>query len=148
MDFDLPVFDTKPGAEKGFELQLTNTKNGLPTEQFITVLGVDSEAYQEALRAQQRRYGERMQKAKRMALPSPEEQDANSLALLVSATIAWRGFRSKAGTDIPFSAAAATQLYNSFPEIREQVDRGISDRANFLPGDSKSSSSSPATSSN
>lgn len=144
MNFDLDNFDSRKGAEEGFELQLSDPKTNAPVQEFITILGTDSDAYQEALRAQQRRHAERMQKARRVALPSPEEQEANVIALLVAATVSWRG--DKLGKSA-FSPEAAAELYKTYPPIREQVDAGISDRANFLRGGSKSSSSSPATSS-
>ncbi len=144
MKFDLDNFDSRKGAEEGFELQLTDPKTGMPAEEYITVLGADSDAFQTEYAAQMRRHAQRIQKS-RKAILTFEEQRANGIALLAAATVSWRG--PKLGK-VPFSKDAAAELYAQYPEIHEQVDRAIGDRANFLPGDSKSSSSSPVISSN
>lgn len=147
MDFDLPNFDSRKGADEGFELQLVDLKTGAPSQVFITVRGADSEAFQAANNEQARRRMRALQKS-RKATVMPEQMDADVIELLVAATVGWRGVKAKGGAEVPYSPAAAAELYKAFPTIREQVDQAIGDRSNFLTGNSKSSSSSPATSSN
>lgn len=134
MNFDLDNFDSRKGAEEGFELQLTDPKTGTPTPEYITVLGVDSDAYQSAVYEQQRRQIKAMAKSRKVML-TPEEIKANEDELRIACTKAWRG--DKLGK-VAFTPAAATALYASYPEIKEQVDRAIADRANFLPSASTS----------
>lgn len=143
MDFDLDNFDTRKRAEQGFELQLVDAKN-LPAPEFITVQGVDSEAYQ---RAQDDRSRRQIKAAERTgkATMTPEEMKAAVMEQTVAVTVSWRG--DKLGK-VPFSKKAAEDLYTKFPVIFEQVKAAVADRANFSQGGSTSSSSSLATSSN
>lgn len=131
MDFDLPDFDTKTGANRGVELQLRHLKTGEPTERFITVLGKDSDAVRAAEMEQQRRYLTARRK-KRGADLTPEELESFTIKRLVAATAGWRGFKNKNGAEIPFSKEAAEELYRGFPGIRDQVAEEMDDDGDFL----------------
>lgn len=140
-ELDLSTLDTSRGAEEGFELQLVNPKTGDPLPIWITVSGVDSEAYQAAIRDRQRRQFKAMAQSRKFTL-TPEEIEANALDLLVVATRGWRGAKGKtillAGEDLAPGTENFRKVYKQFAWIREQVDAAISDRANFLPGGSTS----------
>lgn len=150
-DIDLASLDTSKGADEGFELQLTHPKTGAALPIWITVLGADSQAYQDALNEQRRRYIKAAAKNNKVTL-SPEEMQANALELLISSTRTWRGASGSSillgGEKLAPSPVNFRKIYTGFVWIREQVDAAIADRANFLPGGSMSSSGSPATSSN
>ena len=137
MDFDLPDFDARKGANQGYELQLLDPKTNAPTERYITVHGVDSDAYQAAALDQRRRWL-KTKVNKRAAGLTPEELENEALWMLAAATSGWRGIRNSKGEEVPFSREAAVQLYRQFAAIREQVDEAIGDRQLFLPGSSTS----------
>lgn len=131
-EFDLDTFDTIAGAQRGYELELRDPSTDLPCGRFISILGADSDAYRECMREIQRRRTERMNRSRRF-LATPEELESDALDLLASATTGWRGLAYRDGTPVPFSAAAARDLYRGFPAIRDQVDQAVGDRALFLP---------------
>ena len=85
-EIDLSSLDTTKAAEEGFELRLTNPKTGDPLPIWITVLGVDSEAYQAQIRDRQRRQFKAMAQSRKLML-TPEEIEANALDLLVVSTV-------------------------------------------------------------
>lgn len=145
MKFDLDNFDSRKRADEGFELQLIDPTTSQPGQEFITVLGRDSQVWQDESDDFQRGVGKAMAKSGKITPLSPEERRAATLSILAACTVKWRG--EKLGK-IPFSKEAARALYTQYPAIYEQVDAAIADRANFLQGGSKNSSDSPATSSN
>lgn len=129
------AFDTKSQAAQGFEFQLEDV-NGRPVPVWWTVYGFDSDQYQNALRAQQRRRLDRAARGRRQQL-TPEDLEVDSIELLVAATGSFRaspGVKMPDGQPFPeFSKAAAKDILTRYPVIREQVDRALADRANFLP---------------
>jgi hypothetical protein len=137
MDFDLPDFDTRTGANRGIELQLRHLKTDEPTQRFITVLGKDSDAVRAAELEQQRRYM-KLTRKKRGAELTPEEVETFTLQRLVAATAGWRGFKNKKDEEIPFSPGAAMELYRGFPGIRNQVAEAMDEDADFLQASSTS----------
>jgi hypothetical protein len=137
---DLSRLDVRKGADAGFELQLTHPVSGAPLPIFVTILGADSDEYQGALREQQRKYTERMARGKRAPV-TQDEMEEQSLVLLARITRSWRTVGEVALDSKPFpafSSAEARRLYERFPWIREQIDRAMGDRANFLPGSATS----------
>ena len=128
---DLATLDTKKGGEEGFELELLHPVEGYGLGQFITVIGADSESYQEQLRALQQKTVSRMFKKSRL-MNAREEGDNDAIELLVTATRSWRDIELD-GQPLAFSADAARKLYRRFEWVREQVAGAIQDRANFLP---------------
>jgi len=135
---DLAALDTKKGAEEGFQLELRHPKSGDPIGIWIRVLGADSDTYQELLRELERRHAEILKRNMRASL-SAEERRAEALELLAAATRGWSDKMIVDGSMLGFSPDAARKLYARFPWIREQVDAGVHDRGNFLPGNGTSS---------
>lgn len=130
---DLAALDTTKGAEQGFELQLRHPVSGAPLPLWITIVGTDSDVYQEALRAQQRKRMALLKRGRRHQL-TPEDLEEDSLDLLAAASRSWRSEMKLDGQDFPpFSPAAVKQLYKRFKWSREQVDQAMGDRADFLP---------------
>lgn len=130
-DVDLSAFDT--ATDREHEFQAYNPK-GEPLDLFVTVVGVDSDTYQEAMRAIEKRAQERARRSGRNRGPSPEETQAAALELIAKSTRKWRGNVKIDGGPLPaFSYEAAMRLYKRWPWLREQADFKIHDRENFLP---------------
>lgn len=130
---DLAELDTRKGAEEGFELQLHRPQDGQPVPIWITVMGADSESYQNAMHTLQRRRADKFTRNKKFVV-TPEDVEEDALELLACATSTWRAEVTLDGKPFPaFSKAAARDLYRRFRWIREQVDAAMGDRANFLP---------------
>src|SRR5262245_28313800 len=113
---DLSELDTTRGGEEGYELELTDPVNYQPLEQFITVIGADSDTYQEQLRELQKRSLDRMFGTRRNNRRDPGESDEEAIGLLVCATRAWRGILLD-GQELIFSADNARKLYRRFKWI-------------------------------
>lgn len=131
--FCLPEFDTVSAADTGATLTLTREDNGAVARDAsgnpltLTLLGADSAQYR---KAQQKNLNRRL--AKRSVKVTAEELDAEALDILAASTVAWSGFNDGDGQPVPCNPANALVLYKTYPAIREQADRFISDRANFL----------------
>ncbi|CDH43851.1 hypothetical protein [Candidatus Contendibacter odensensis] len=131
--FNLPDFDTVSASDAGATLTLVREDNGAIARDkdgnpiTLTVLGSDSAQYR---KAQQKNLNRRL--AKRTVKVTAEELEAEALDILASATVAWSGFFDGIGDPIPCTPGNALDLYKSYPSIREQADRFVSDRANFL----------------
>lgn len=128
---DIAKFDTRKTADKGHELCIVDV-NGAKTDIVITIRGTDSAAYQAKQREQQRKWRLQLNKNPRRIMQTPEQSEEDALDLIVAATVSWRGIEM-GGKELPFSEAAARQLYTDYPAIREQVEQAMSDRTNFLP---------------
>lgn len=108
----------------------------------ITLLGADSDAFR---KAQNRNLNKRL--AKRNVKMTAEELEAETIDLLAGVTVSWEGFQGIDGQPIPCNAQNAVALYTKYPFIREQADRFINERANFLPKSEASSAPMPGTNS-
>lgn len=131
---DLSVFDTKTGADKGFDLDINDIRTGKPSGFRIRILGMDSQIVQDHIQRYQEEVSARLIADSR-ARSTPEEIEAKTLERLVIATTGWTEGATFDGESFPFSSENARKLYTNprVPHIREQVERGISARANFLP---------------
>lgn len=124
-------FDTLTRSNEGAPCTLKDLKTGKPTEVVITLLGMDSERFQEIKTERSRDMAERA--ARGNFEPLDEDQKlALHIDTLARCTVGWSGMASK-GEEIPFSVEKARWLYRAYPAIREQVNVFIGDRANFLP---------------
>lgn len=131
---DLSELDTSKDAEEGYELQLKDPRTEAPLDITITVLGADSDAYQETLRDLLRRRQREANKSRRVKLLlTPDEQEQDATELLVSVTRSWKNLEID-GKGLDCTPANARMLYSSrrWRWIREQVDAAIADRSNFL----------------
>lgn len=135
---DLSALDTKKGAEEGFKLDLRHPKTGELLGIWIHVLGADSDAYHELLREFKRGRAEILKRNMRANFSS-EEAETEALDLLAGMTRAWSENMTLDGERLVFSSGAARKLYERFRWIREQVDAGVHERGNFLPGNATSS---------
>lgn len=134
VDFDLSGLDSKAGCDAGAAVSIFNLdgssrrdKEGNPVT--ITVLGLDSEVYRKAQRRNTNKRFARRNPTKITA----EELDVEALDVLAVCTVGWSGFTDRTGAPVPCTPANARALYEQAPEVRDQVDRFINDRASFLP---------------
>ena len=130
---DLDKLDTTEAAEAGVWMPVLHPGNNTPlmdgeTPCQILVVGTDSSRFRKAQRAA----ADRRIRGGRFRFASAEEQEADTLELLSSCTLDWQAIDMD-GAPFPYSKANAKTLYARFGWIRDQVDRYIGDRANFLP---------------
>lgn len=129
---DLASLDPRAGANAGFDVHLKHPDSGEPIGAVIRVHGEDSERYREKILANQRKHQEQIFRKGARGMPGPETIDQNVIALLAAVTSAWSGVII-GGQAVPFSVAAAEQLYRDYAWIREQIEEAVKTRANFLP---------------
>lgn len=131
---DLDNLDSVKACDDGAVLQLRHPTTDTPltnddgSPMTITMLGVDSPRYKQAVHARGNR---RIQAATRTGrISTMEAQEADGIDNLVAATIAWditfKGEKPK------FDPVAVGELYRTRPWVKEQVDRFVGDRANFM----------------
>ncbi len=145
---DLAKLDTVARANEGFELQLFNPGTMENLGIYITVLGRDSTEFRELQAEQNKKRMAKLAKGGsfRMGAVNLTEVERDSIELLAACTKSWRqdvpGAAEGEATSLPTltldgqelacNAANATKLYTAYPWIREQVDAGVTDRANFI----------------
>lgn len=137
----LDDFDTRKGAEAGFEKMLV-TPSGAEIGPF-RVRGYDAPSYQNALAEQNRKF---LLAGRRRKVPSVAELDEEALELAAILIADWPDHFTLGGQPFPYSALNAVTFLKRFPWAREQIEEVARERANFLPKSSASSSGTPATS--
>ena len=116
---------TAPTHEEGAEVRLTSPITGKKTDCYITVAGIDSKRFRAAQRKQKRDILD--------AVKSGDDMDSiPEYGLLVESCLSWRGLEDDKGNEWKFSKENATALFENSPLIAEQVDRFLTDRANFI----------------
>lgn len=95
----------------------------------IKVVGEDSPSF----RAKEREFMNRRLAKNKLKIGSAEQLESESVETLVACTVAWEGF-IRGGTPWEFSKDNARLLYSDdkWRWIREQVDKFIGERRNFL----------------
>lgn len=127
---DLNAFDTVPLANAGAKCYLRDLRTGRPTAMFITVLGMDSEAFQQIKLERARDMALRREQGNFAEL-TPEERDSLTIDTLARLTVGWSIRVS--GQEVDFSVPKAREVYRAYPAVREQVNVFMAERANFLP---------------
>ena len=136
--FDLAELDTTAMANEGFDVSIYHTKTGVDTGIIIRVLGQDSDSFIKEKRRQEKKQKDRMMKGgfRINHLLSSEEQEQDNLKLLAAATIAWRQEDKNTitfeGAELECNEKNVIMIYSRIKDIREQIDRAVGDRANFI----------------
>ena len=137
----LADLNTKETADNGVEIEILHPGTNLPVGVAITVLGTDSAAFRAITRKQRNRRLESMNRSKGKVTQTDEEQEAEALDILAACTKSWRTGENNEIEVTPGEFLACTpenakRLYADvgFSWLREQVDREIGDRTNFLKG--------------
>jgi len=126
-------FVTRDDANRGFEFQVIDDA-GEKADWYITVVGADSDIYRAKQNEQRRRNIANVNRTKSLA-QTLGNAEADAIELIVAATSGWRGKDAMA----EYSPKECDRIYTEFPQIREQADRAIGERANFLPSAATSS---------
>jgi len=134
---DLSKYNLEVFAEQGTDMELMDPisgdvlkqENGEPVT--IHVLGMDSKAFKQKNREQQRKRTEKMLKSRANKVDY-SVSDEDRAEMLAAITTGWAGLEED-GKEIEFSEDAAYDLYLKHSWIAEQVDQFILDRANFFP---------------
>ena len=127
MTFDLATLDTAKVAEEGAELRVAHPTTGEDLGITITLIGTDSKTFRDISKI---RATMALKKKTREIDLDQNEQD--SIELLARCTKCWSGITEN-GKDIPFNHENAVELYTKYLWLREQIDRFMADRSNFLP---------------
>lgn len=113
------------------EVPLLNPKTGLPTGAYITLAGPEHPERRKRSMNIARQVRAALQHRGRLET-DPEDDIAESIDLLVTATLGWRGF-SRGGKALPFSAEEARRLYSDPKSqwVVVQVNAALNNRALF-----------------
>ena len=129
-------FYTREKGNKGVRLPLY-TPDGQPTEHYLEILSVDSDAFQMAQAELQRDLATanlEKDRAKRFELVR-EAKNSAAAALVIGWSL-----------EDKFTETAVKELLREAPQLVEQIDRAASNRALFFASGSKPLSSGPAAS--
>lgn len=121
---------TKESHDEGAEVQIYNPANGEDTDVYITVMGVDSQEWQKAMKRQRNRTIAKLADKKEL---TEEDEITEEIEQLVAVTKGWRGI-AKNGKVHKFSPEACKKLYTESPGLRQQVERFVTNRKNFTKG--------------
>lgn len=133
MGVSIAKFDTLTKAEAGIDIDLIDTVTGLPSGIVFIVKGTDSKAYKQAKAKKLREALERARKGEELSESDDAVHEFGSV-LLAACTVGWKNLDDEAGNPIEFSPTKAKELYDTYPMIREQIDRAIADRQAFIKG--------------
>ncbi len=119
-------YNPRTAANAGAKLHLVDPA-GVPTGDWVDVMGSDSDTYIEKQREIIRRNNRELERTRKLRIAPPEQQEADEIELLVAVTRGWGGF---AGA--PFSAEALRVKLAERPDYREQVNLFVHDRMSFF----------------
>jgi len=125
----LTKFDTKTKASKGVEIELKDLRTGKRAGAFITILGADSDQFQDAKTEQARALADSQVNGDR---PGSRQMIEMTCRTLAACTIGWRELEGPDGQPLPFSEFEAQKLYSDYPAIRDQINEEMANRANFV----------------
>lgn len=129
---DLNLLDSVAVANQGETLALLHPGTNEELDITITLMGSDSDEYRTTIK---KRFeaAQRQAKNKRNQDVDLDDAEQKSQELLAKMTLGWENLEMD-GKSVKFSFEAAKDVYARFPWIREQVEKFISDRSNFIKG--------------
>jgi len=140
--FDLATLDTRAACDVPAEIELKHPATGEPLGMFISLLGKDSTPYKTAVKALRnaafKKAGLAQRKGQKVELTTADDIDANSIDLVVAATVGWRDGANNKPTytidaaEVAFTPEAGKAFYTRFEWAKEQVDEYIEDLENFM----------------
>jgi hypothetical protein len=125
---EISKFDTAEKSREGVWIVLTDLSTGKKSDARIKILGMDSEAFDEAKTDQAREMADHVEAGNKV---TPAFRRECTCRLLAACTVGWDGL-TDGGAPLEFSRKAAFDLYMRMPAIREEVNREMGDRANFV----------------
>ena len=127
MTFDLATLDTAKVAEEGVELRVVHPTTSEDLGISITLIGTDSKTFRDISKS--RATASLKKKTREIDL---DQNESDAVDLLAKCTKGWSGITEN-GKEVAFSYDNAVQLYTKYLWLREQIDRFMADRSNFLP---------------
>lgn len=126
---DLDAFED----HESIEVEVKDPLTGNGTGAFITVAGPNHPKRRAMRIAHARKIRNAVRKSGQIALPDPEEQEADETDMLVACTLGWKGLR-QGGAPLPFSRDAAYKLYLDPKRdwLRDQVKVALEERERFI----------------
>lgn len=112
-------------------VDLLHPVTGQPVGASITVYGQDSDVYRSEVRKYEDRIVEYAKRNRGKVMPA-EMRDELALDRLVACVESIDGLTENGE---PFTDAA--RLFTKYPWVREQVEAGVAERANFIKGSSE-----------
>ena len=127
MTFDLAKLDTAKVAEEGADLHVAHPTTGEDLGITITLIGTDSKTFRDISKSSAT--ASLKKKTREIDL---DQNESDAVDLLAKCTKGWAGITEN-GKEVAFSYDNAVQLYTKYLWLREQIDRFMADRSNFLP---------------
>jgi hypothetical protein len=131
--FEISEFETADVAD----MPVKNPKTGKPVmlpggklPVTIKLAGRDSEIYRKISRELANKRAEAVRNGADASL-GDEDLENEALDLLSTLTLGWEGITANK-EPYPFSPENARKLYERLPWLREEVDRFVGNRANFM----------------
>lgn len=151
--FDVSALGTTQDAEQPVWFEIVSNRDGSPTGVQFQVVGRDSEQYRRLNRRFLNKRFDDMSRTRKMKLTA-EQTEAEGLELLGACVL---GFRSRlykrvdgvlvalepeqfesviniGGNKLTFTKENLKLVFKTVPEMREQLEDFLADRANFLKG--------------
>ena len=126
--FDLASLDSMMKAqEEGVEVNIYHPGTGEDLGIVVKVAGPDSKRVHDARRA----ISDQRLKQRRLQPMTAAEVDREMIVLLSESILDWRGV-VVSGQNIEYSREAARRLLERFPFIREQIEKVVGDRRDFI----------------
>lgn len=126
----LSTLDPKKSSNDGAAVDIK--LDGESTGATITVRGKYSDIAEKLQRDAVRRLQRDYKKTGKFVPQDPVDAEEERIAYATACTIGWTGIEGEDGKPLPFSPAAAADLYAKHKWILEQVDKAIGDDALFL----------------
>lgn len=113
---------TKPKHDSGVWYTVVDPATGNETNFRILVSGMDSKIYRTETRAL----------ASRMVAGEELDPDLEQAKIIAKLVREWHGLIDDDGKDVAFTPEAAESLLSNSPFLCDQIDRFVSNRANFM----------------
>jgi hypothetical protein len=127
--------DTRAACNKGRRIELISPADQSSTGIFITMLGRDSDVFDQAVNEQidtANRLAALLRARGKTVPPKTQVQiEKDQAELIVACVVDWENMVVD-GDEVPYSVSAALGLLERFPWIRKQLDDAIGDVASFM----------------
>jgi hypothetical protein len=130
---DLQLLDSVALANSGEKLVLLHPSTEEELDITITLMGSDSDEYRTTIKKRFEQAQRQQAKSKKGNEIDLDEAEDKSRDLLAKMTLSWENVE-EAGKKVSCTFESAKDLYKKYPWIREQVEKFISDRSNFIKG--------------
>lgn len=151
--YDIAQLGTAEDAERPIDMEIASNRDGQGTGVFVRLIGKDSAQYRKLNRHLQNRRLDELSRTRKLKMTA-EQNEAETLRLLVECVLGWKSrlyervdgvlvplqpeqfaeTYNLRGEELPFSKENVKRVFTVVPEIREQVEDFLADRANFVQG--------------